>query len=100
MGLLLIDATGENGVQEVPTAGLPRQKADIVINSDFTPENIRRSFLQAELLSQSKGMVVIAVEPKPVVLMELSHWINTFSPQYTYEEMKEKILRQSRNLLP
>lgn len=90
MGLLLIDATGENGVQEVPTVGLPRQKADIVINSDFTPENIRRSFLQAELLSQSKGMVVIAVEPKPVVLMELSHWINTFSPQYTYEEMKEK----------
>lgn len=77
-------------MQEVPTAGLPRQKADIVINSDFTPENIRRSFLQAELLSQSKGMVVIAVEPKPVVLMELSHWINTFSPQYTYEEMKEK----------
>lgn len=90
MGLLLIDATGENGVQDVPTTGLPRQKADIVINDGFTPENIRRSFLQAELLSQSKGTVVIAVEPKPVVLMELSRWINTFSPQYTYEEMKEK----------
>lgn len=90
MGLLLIDATGENGVQNITVNGLPRRQADIVIDSDFSRENIRRSFMQAEALSKNKGNVLIVLDPKPVVLMELNSWINSFSPQYSYEEMKEK----------
>lgn len=90
MGLLLIDATGETGVQNVETKELARQKADIVINNDYNKENIRRQLMSAELLAQDKGFVLIAVEPKPVALLEIYDWINSFSPQYTYEEMKEK----------
>ncbi len=90
MGLLFIDATGESGVDGISIKGLPRQKADIVIDHDYTVENIRRNFMQAELVAQNKGFVLVAVEPKPVVLQELHRWVNSFSPQYTYEEMKEK----------
>ena len=90
MGLLLIDATGETGVQNVETKELARQKADIVINHDYNRDNIRRQLMNAELLAQDKGFVLIAVEPKPVALIEIYDWINSFSPQYTYEEMKEK----------
>lgn len=93
MGLLMLDATGEDGIDAVKVPKLPRQKADIVINSDYTREEINRKLMQAELISQNKGVAVVAVEPKPIVLIELDRWINGFSPQYTYEEMKEKNIK-------
>lgn len=90
MGLLLIDATDEGGVDAVKVANLPRQKADIVINDNYTKENISEQLAQAELIARSKGHVLVAIEPKPIVLVEVAKWIKTFSPQYSYEEMKEK----------
>ncbi len=37
-GLLLIDATGNEDIKNLKIAGLPRQKADIVISKDFNAE--------------------------------------------------------------
>lgn len=94
MGLAMVDATGENGVAQAEVKSLPRGYADIVIDEDFSRENIQKQIENAEILAQKNGKVVIAVAPKPVVLQELYKWVENFSPQLSYEEIKAQNLTE------
>lgn len=89
-GLLMIDATGEEGIDKVNIPGLARRKADIVIDTQFVRKDIDEQLKQAETIAKNNGSVLIAATPKPVVLHALKDWVETFSPQLTYEQMKEQ----------
>ena len=89
-GLLMIDATGEDGIDKVNIPGLARRKADIVIDTQFVRNDIDEQLKQAEIIAKNNGSVLIAATPKPVVLHALKDWVETFSPQLTYEQMKEQ----------
>ena len=89
-GLLMIDATTEKGVDEIKTPQLPRRKADIVVDDDFSWENMKNITAKAEKIAQEKGQVLIVATPKPIVVTALKNWFETFSPQLSYEQMKEQ----------
>ena len=91
-GLLIIDATGEEGISQIQIPGLARRKADIVIETQFVCKEIEEQLKKAEQLAKENGSVLIAATPKPVVLHALKEWVETFSPQLTYEQMKEQNL--------
>lgn len=99
-GLLMIDATHENGLQKILVSGLARRKADIVIDNDFRREAIAQKLQQAEDIAYSKGRVLIVADPKPIVIMQLYEWINSFSPQVAYEEAKNMELTKPFALVP
>lgn len=90
LGLLMIDATGEDDVSKIELSGIPRRKADIVIKDDFRPETIKQQLKEAEFIAQEKGSVLIVSGMKASAIRELSEWINTFSPQLSYQQMKEQ----------
>ena len=90
LGLLMIDATGEDDVSKIELFGIPRRKADIVIKDDFRPETIKQQLKEAEFIAQEKGSVLIVSGMKASAIRELSEWINTFSPQLSYQQMKEQ----------
>ena len=92
MGLAAVDATGEDGVKSAEVAQLPRSYADIVIDEDFSKDNITAQIEKAEILAQKNGKVIIAVQPKPGALVALYNWVQTFSPQLSYEQLKEQNL--------
>lgn len=89
-GLLMIDATLSNEIDSIKEQNLPRRKVDIFINDNFSPENIQNLLLQAEKTAQEKGQVLIVATPKPIVITAIRNWIETFSPQLSYEEMKKQ----------
>ena len=89
-GLLMIDATSEKGVDEIETPQLPRRKADIVIDDDFSWDHMKEIISQAEKIAKEKGQVLIAATPKPIVITALKNWFETFSPQLSYKQMKEQ----------
>lgn len=99
-GLLLIDATHGEGVNNIKIEGLARRKADIVIDSDFRRETIDKAFKQAEEIAFSKGQVVVVIDPKPVAIIEAYKWIKSFSPQVSYEEAKTMELTKPFALVP
>lgn len=99
-GLLMIDATSGEGLSKIEVQGLPRKKADIVIDSDFRREAIDKALLKAEYIAFEKGQVLIVADPKPVVIVELFNWIKTFSPQVSYEEAKNMELNKPFALVP
>lgn len=99
-GLLMIDATSGEGLRKIEVQGLPRKKADIVIDSDFRREAIDKALLKAEYIAFEKGHVLIVADPKPVVIVELFNWIKTFSPQVSYEEAKNMELNKPFALVP
>ena len=96
-GLAMVDATGEDGVNQAEVKGLPRRHADIVIDEDFSRTNVRQQIDKAEVLAQKNGAVVIAVAPKPIVLQELYNWVQTFSPQLSYEQMKAQNVQEAEH---
>ena len=88
MGLLIVDATQE-GLNKIQTQGIARRKADIVI-TDYTPKGLKRSLKEAEDIARKQGSVVIVSDVKMSVIREIGDWIKTFSPQLTYQQMKEQ----------
>ncbi len=99
-GLLMIDATAGEGLSKIEIQGLPRKKADIVIDSDFRHDAIDKALLKAEYIAFEKGQVLIVADPKPIVIVELFNWIKTFSPQVSYEEAKNMELNKPFALVP
>ncbi len=90
-GLMMIDATDADGIDALKSSGLPRKKADIVIDDNLSREAIDQQLEQAEETALLNGQVLIAVEPKPVAVMAIHDWINSFSKQLSYEEIKQGI---------
>lgn len=86
-GLLLLNASGEDTVDLIKADGLARNTADIVIDESFRPEDIRDKLAAAERFARNKGIVILVAEPKPVVVLEIRRWIDSFSPQLSYSEM-------------
>ena len=89
-GLLVLNATGEDGIEAIKVRQLARARADIVIDRDFSAQNIEKLLEQAEQIARDKGYAVIVSDPKPIAVLALNKWIESFSPQLSYEEMKER----------
>ena len=96
-GLLLIDATGNEDIRNLKIAGLPRQKADIVISKNFNAEKIQKLLEKAETIAYEDDYVLIVAEPKPVVLLALKKWVESFDPPFVYEENAEKAHEINKN---
>ena len=99
-GLMMIDATSGDGLNNISMQNLARKKADVVIDRDFRRESVRKALLKAEYVAFEKGQVLIVADPKPIVLVELFDWIKTFSPQVSYEEAKTMELNKPFALVP
>lgn len=97
---MLIDATHGDGVSQIKIEGLARRKADVVIDTDFERETIRKAFKKAEEIAFSKGQVVVVIDPKPIAVIEAYKWVNSFSPQVSYEEAKNMELTKPFALVP
>lgn len=89
-GLLMVDASGEDFINNMKIDNLARVKADILIESDFSREGIEKKLAEAENIAREKGRVIIVVEPKPSAMLALNEWFKSFSPQLSYEQMKEQ----------
>lgn len=101
MGLLAVDATGEDYMEKISSTGLPRKKAEIVIDSYFVREEIDRRLAAAEELAQKNGSVLVVVNPKPVALHAVNDWIASFSPQISdYQELKNTVIEKPLALVP
>jgi len=87
-GLLLLDATHKENISVTNVNGLDRVRADIIIDKDFDKSLIEKQLQKAEQIAYRNGSVVIVIEPKPVVVLAVADWLNTFSQQLSYEEMK------------
>ena len=90
MGLLMINGSEEETIDLIRVGGLARNKADLVIDNNYTRDGIASRLKLAEAIAKDKGLVVIVAEPKPIVVLEIKKWADTFSPQLTYAEMKEQ----------
>lgn len=99
-GILLIDATSGDEISSIKTQNLARKKADIVLDDNFSKDNIRAALTKAEEIAMENGNVLVVMSPKPVVLMEVSEWIKSFSPQLTYEEAKNQTIDKPFALVP
>lgn len=88
-GLLVLDATDNSGIADITPPGLAHKKAEIVIEDNLSPYNIHKQLAMAEKIALDTGQVLIVAVPKPIVINALNDWIKTFSPQMTYEQMKE-----------
>ena len=99
-GLLVIDAVSSEGFQELKIEGLAHRKADILISLDMTQDQIEEQLKKAELIAFDKGQVLIVSDSKPFIIMALYKWIQTFSPQVSYEEAKSVELSKPFALVP
>lgn len=99
-GILLIDATSGDEISSIKTQNLARKKADIVLDDNFSKDNIRAALAKAEEIAMENGNVLVVMSPKPVVLVEVSEWIKSFSPQLTYEEAKNRTIDKPFALVP
>lgn len=87
-GELVIDATNSEEINNINLPGLARKKADIVIDDNFDRESINAKLKKAEQIARDNGQVLIVATPKPVVMNVISQWLQTFSPQLTYQQIK------------
>ncbi|MBQ8677755.1 MAG: divergent polysaccharide deacetylase family protein [Alphaproteobacteria bacterium] len=87
-GLLMIDATGSDVLSSLKISSLPRRKADIIIHRDMLPAEIDEQIKKAENIAFDKGQILIVADDKPLGILALHRWIETFSPQLSYEEAK------------
>lgn len=99
-GLLVVDATSSNIIDNIKIENLPRQKADVVIDRDMNKDDVDNMLKKAETIAFNKGQVLVVADPKPVILVELYKWIETFSPQVSYEEAKNINLTKPFALVP
>lgn len=88
-GLLVLDATDNSEIADITPPGLAHKKAEIVIEDNLSPYNIHKQLATAEKIALDTGQVLIIAVPKPIVINALNDWIKTFSPQMTYEQIKE-----------
>lgn len=101
MGMLMVDATHGDGIEQIKVEGLARIKADYVIEYLYNREKLKDILQQAEKTALQKGQVLVVIEPKPVIVDEVYKWINTFSPQITnYEEAKTATVEKPLALVP
>ena len=99
-GLLVVDATYGDAVDKIKVEGLARRKADIVIDKDMDKETVEKFLKQAENIAFDKGQVLIVADPKPIIVIALYNWIQTFSPQVSYEEAKTVDITKPFALVP
>ncbi len=99
-GLLVIDATRDNALANIGVDGLARRKADIIIHKDMLKEDIERALQKAENIAFDKGQVLVIVDPKPLAIVSVYDWVNTFSPQISYEEAKTIEISKPFALVP
>lgn len=99
-GLLLVDATSEMNISNLKVPGLARRKADVVIEKNYNIEHIRNKLLLTETLAMKNGQVVLVIEPKPIILQAVNQWLQTFSPQVSYEESKNMEITKPLALVP
>lgn len=99
-GLLMIDATSSDIIDSIKINGLPRRKADIVLTNDMKQSEIDAQIKKAENIAFDKGQVLIVTENKPLAIIALSHWIDSFSPQLSYEESKTINITKPFALVP
>ena len=99
-GLLIVDATSGNGIDNIRIDGLARRKADVVIDKDFNRDNIRRQLQKAEDIAFNNGQVLVVVAPKPVAIIETYNWVKSFSPQVEYEQAKDMELTKPFAVVP
>ncbi len=99
-GLLMIDATSSDVINTIKIDSLPRRRADIVINKDMTSERIDDEIKKAENIAFDKGQVLIVADDKPLIIVKLAQWIDTFSPQLSYEEAKTVDITKPFALVP
>lgn len=99
-GLLVIDASDEKIIDDLQVEGLARRKADIVISKDLMKHNVEELLQKAENIAFNKGQVLIVAAPKPVTILAIYNWINTFSPQISYEEAKKVEISKPFALVP
>lgn len=89
-GLLMLDASGEDFINNMKIDNLARIKADVLIENDFSREGVESKLAEAENIAREKGRVIIVTEPKPSAILALNNWFKSFSPQLSYEQMKEQ----------
>ncbi len=100
-GLLIIDATGEDGINSISLPGLARKKADIVLENIYDSEVLFKQLLEAEYIAKNNGQVLIVAESKPIVIQAVNQWIKTFSPKpKAYEDVKNKEFDKPFALVP
>lgn len=99
-GLLVADAVNGNGIAQIDEKGLARKKADVVIENTLNRKKIKTLIEKAENIALEKGQVLLVIENKPVIVMEVNQWINTFSPQLNYEEAKNMEIKLPLALVP
>ena len=99
-GLLMIDATSSNVIDSIKINGLPRRKADIILTNDMKQAEIDAQLKKAENIAFDKGQVLIVTENKPLAIISLSKWIDSFSPQLSYEEAKNINITKPFALVP
>lgn len=99
-GLLMIDATSSSIIDSIKIDGLGRHKADIIIHKDMSADSIDEQIKKAETLAFNKGQVLIVSDNKPLILTKIHQWINTFSPQLSYEEAKSIEIKKPFALVP
>ena len=93
-GLLMLDATRGDGVKNNNVAGLDRVKADIIIDHAFDKNSIMARLEQAEDIALKEGSVVVVIDAKPVAVLAISRWIESFSKQLSYAEIKEQNIKE------
>lgn len=99
-GLLIVDASLDDGIEKLNIAGLARRKADLIIHKDMTKTEIEKTLKKAENLAFDKGQVLIVTDSKPIALTSLYEWIKTFSPQVSYQEAKNIDISKPFALVP
>ena len=93
-GLLMLDATRGDGVKNNNVAGLDRVKADIIIDHAFDKNSIMARLEQAEDIALKEGSVVVVIDAKPVAVLAISRWIESFSKQLSYAEIKDQNIKE------
>lgn len=88
-GLLLVDATVGDAIDYADVEGLSKAKADIIISGALPKDMILNFFSRAEDIAKEKGSVVIVMDPKPLSIILLIDWINSFSQPLSYDEIKD-----------
>jgi polysaccharide deacetylase 2 family uncharacterized protein YibQ len=99
-GLLAIDASSNGIFNTLKIEGLAHRQADFVISQDAKPEEIEQVLNRAETVAFDKGQVLIVAEAKPIIILALYRWIQTFSPQVSYQEAKTVDITKPFALVP
>ena len=99
-GLLVVDAVSGEGLTKIKVEGLAHRKADFVIDKDMSEREMEAIIQKAETTAFDKGQVLIVTDSKPRIILALHRWIQTFSPQVSYEEAKTVDISKPFALVP